>query len=176
MQKGISEHPIVNFLGFQLFWWLAILTTDSLLWVLIGMLFLHLMLHSNRKSEALRIVTLGLFGFVIDSLLTVFGVFQFEKLWFNVLPPAWLCLLWFAFATSITTIFSKQIHSAYIAALLGAVFGPLSYLAAAKFGVVVTPLNTLNTLLLLIPIWACLFPLLLHLDAYLTRKNENELV
>lgn len=121
----------------------------------------------NRVS--LNILGLAVLGIVIDSLLTLLGVFQFSHL------PWWLALLWLHFCLSLRhSLAFMQRCPVVIQALLGGVFGSLSYLAGAHFGAVYLPHEESVTAAILALVWAFLLPFMLRMtlscEADLTYK------
>lgn len=168
---GISQKPWVNFIGFQAYWWACVLLQNNALIICLTLLFAHLYFHSSPLQEIKSLISLGLIGFSIDFILAIFDWFQFNHSP-GYLPPLWLLFLWLGFATNVTTL-SNAINSHWLViAIVGALFAPLSYLAAAKLGAVVFPAGYLNTWLMLLPVWFLLLPALFYSqykieDAYL---------
>jgi hypothetical protein len=162
IRSGYSQHFWVNLGGFQLSWWCAILLTDSSLAVLAVLLILHLLFHRYPVHEIAVLLSCGLIGFAVDLLLTAIGVFRFG---ISAFPPLWLLLLWFCFSATLQQSMS-YFHGRWIlASICGGVFGSLTYIAAANFGVVGFGLPLVQTFLLLMLVWMVLFPLLLWLSS-----------
>tara|TARA_B100001248_G_scaffold214884_1_gene169535 strand:+ start:489 stop:1028 length:540 start_codon:yes stop_codon:yes gene_type:complete len=74
------------------------------------------------------------------------------------LAPYWLIVMWALFATTINQSMGWLKHKLLIAAVLGAIFGPLAFVAGEKLGAVVF-LNESVTMTLLTIGWAILMPL-----------------
>lgn len=158
---GISQKPWVNFLGFQLYWWLCILLQNQALVICAALLGAHLYFHNSPLQELKSLIFLGLMGFSIDFILALFDWYQFNQTP-GCMPPAWLLFLWLGFATNVTTL-SNLINSHWIIlAFTGAAFAPLSYLAAAKLGAVTLPFGYFSTWTLLVAIWFVLLPALFY--------------
>lgn len=158
---GISQKLWVNFLGFQVYWWACILYQNNALALCIGLLILHLYFHELPVQEVTSVIILGLIGYSIDVLLTLFQLFQFPSS-LDYLPPIWLLFLWLGFATSITTLFHRHHINLSFGAAVGALTAPLSYLAAAKLGAVTLPFGYFTTWIILMPVWFVLVPVLLY--------------
>lgn len=100
-------------------------------------------------------------GCVLDSTLGALGVFGFDG-W----PlPLWLALLWLVLASGMRHSLAWAGRHWQIGALIGALGGPLAYVGGARVTQVALPLGTLETGLLLMPIWALALPLLARLAA-----------
>jgi hypothetical protein len=71
--------------------------------------------------------------------------------------PLWIAALWFAFATTLNVSLRWLRRSRVLTVLLGAAFGPLSYLAASALGALVL-VDDRGALLLQCAAWAVLLP------------------
>lgn len=118
-----------------------------------------LMLKAAILSHvSLNILSLAVLGIVIDGSLTLLGVFQFSHF------PWWLALLWLHFCLSLRhSLAFMQRLPVVIQALLGGVFGSLSYLAGAHFGAVYLPFDASVTAGILALVWAILLPFMLRM-------------
>ncbi|RTE65283.1 DUF2878 domain-containing protein [Amphritea opalescens] len=170
MNKTVSEHTWVNLLGFQLAWWCAILYTSASVPVLILLLMLHLLFHSQPLREFYVLLLCGLIGFAVDMLLTTLGIFRFE------LPglPLWLLFLWFCFAATLRQSLAFFASHLSLASLCGGLFGSLTYLAAANLEAVTLGWPLLQSGLLLMLIWMVLFPLLIGLSNGRLRRELSD--
>ncbi|MBV1788168.1 DUF2878 domain-containing protein [Marinobacterium sp. D7] len=168
MKPGRSEQIIANLIGFQLCWWLAVLLQQQSLPWLILLLCAHLLLHSDRMGELRLILIAATLGYVVDSLLLLGGVFQFEHS--PTLPPFWLALLWCCFAATLRQGLKPLASHPYLSALLGGAAGSGSYLLGARLGAVELRYSDSTTVLILASIWALLLPVLLRLSQ---RFNIN---
>ncbi|EPM94066.1 hypothetical protein A259_33838, partial [Pseudomonas syringae pv. actinidiae ICMP 19070] len=83
---------LANALLFQIGWFACVLGGNSY-WLLIavGVLVVHFVWVSSWAAEGRLIVSVTLVGVVLDSLLMVLGVFDFET--GGYLLPLWLALL-----------------------------------------------------------------------------------
>ncbi|RVU29463.1 DUF2878 domain-containing protein [Neptunomonas marina] len=168
---GWSERFWVNAIGFQAVWWGSILLGDTAAFAVLALLALHFACHSQPMVEARVVIASGVVGFSVDSFLTIAGVFTFPSLLLS-LPPIWLLFLWFAFSATLRNSLSVLRKYRVLASVLGAVAGASTYIAAAKLGAVELSFGYLATFLLLLPVWAVLFPCLL----ILTEKLEESYV
>jgi hypothetical protein len=109
-------------------------------------------------------------GLVFDSLLVISG-------WLNypsgmILPgvaPYWILAMWAMFATTLNVSMAWIKSSLVLAAVLGAIFGPLSYIAGEKIGGVEL-VDANASIIALAVIWGIAMPLLV----IAARKMEPE--
>jgi hypothetical protein len=97
----------------------------------------HLLLTRDRAREATLVLTVGLFGFAVDTLQASAGLYAFTGT--SVLPwvcPPWMVALWMLFATTLNSSMAWLAGRRRLAAVLGAVCGPLSYAAGARLGAI----------------------------------------
>ncbi len=159
-----SAWLVANALWLQAGWWLCVLGAKYpwlLLLVPIG-LAVHLYLCADLAAETKALWRVTLAGCVMDSLLGSLGVFDFGT-W----PlPLWLGLLWLVLASGLRHSLAWAGNPFWRGALLGALGGPAAYLGGAGLADVALPLGSLPTALLLAPIWALAFPLLVRIAGW----------
>ena len=109
-----------------------------------------------NRQMILRLVTLLFAGLLFDSSAVYFN-------WIQLNPPAeigwlpiWMISLWLLFISSMPLLQSLFQNKYFLAAIAGAVFGPLSYQAGAKFGVL--HLNGAISLVIYSVYWAIYIP------------------
>ncbi|TAM12448.1 MAG: DUF2878 domain-containing protein [Nevskiaceae bacterium] len=86
---------------------------------------------SAHRSLDLELIAVALaFGILLDGLGVWFGLLRYAAPWPWPAVPAWLTALWIAFAVTIVPLFGYLHQRPWLAAALGAVGGPLSYLGA----------------------------------------------
>lgn len=168
---GYSQKPLINFVGFQCYWWSCILLQNQAIPFCILLLALHLYFHDSAKFEIRSLCLLAASGFIIDGLLTLVDFYQFDYVVSNNFPPLWLAFLWLGFATNITTLSQFEISKQWgKLSLIGAAFAPLSYLAAAKFNAVTFPHDLTTSWLALVIIWLVLMPALFYLHKSISES------
>lgn len=119
---------------------------------------------ADRMSDVRLFLAVALIGFCVDTLNLFFGVFALiGDPRFPHLCPLWLVALWAMFGTTLRGSLSWLAGRYVLAALLGAVAGPLSYLGGAKLGAVTLPPNPAFSLAALAVGWAVMMPLLVWL-------------
>ena len=115
--------------------------------------------------ETLWAVGVGALGTVLDSALLAAGATRYpgtDAAWPEALVPPWITALWVAFALLPRVSLRWLAGRTTLAALLGAVGGPLSYLAGERMGAVALADAPAFTVVALAVEYALLTPLLLR--------------
>jgi hypothetical protein len=165
---------LINTIAFQLGWFACVLgAARGNSWfgpaiVALSLVF-HLVLARNTLTEMRLFVCAGVLGFLLDSAQAAAGTFSFTTTgavaggsppW---LSPPWMVALWPNFATTLHTSLGWLTGRYGLAALLGAVGGPLSYYAGARLGVLSFPKALFPSLCVVGIVWAIAMPALLRL-------------
>ena len=113
-------------------------------------------------------------GFLFDTTLVTTGVFMPVS---YILPrpfsPPWMVALWLNFAATLNVSLAWLRGNYALAAVFGAVGGPLAYYSGAKLGAT-EALPTTTGMLLLVVGWGLMTPLLVWLANVIDgRKSEN---
>ena len=159
---------LLNFVAFQLGWF-ACVVGAARGWPLTGTAIAAVIVawHIVRAARPAQELKLALFALLIgvlwESSLIALGLIDFTSgtLLAGLAPP-WILALWALFATTLNLSLGWLKQRWLLAALLGAVAGPLSYWAGVRFGAVqfVAPWPSLTALSLG---WALMTPLLVRL-------------
>ncbi|BBH45850.1 DUF2878 domain-containing protein [Pseudomonas sp. KU43P] len=158
-----STWRLVNALWLQAGWWLCVLGAQRpwLLWLVPIGLAVHVGWCTSPRAEAKALCRVTMAGCLLDGVLGTIGLFAFTA-W----PlPLWLALLWLVLASGLRHSLAWAGRPFWRGSLLGAVGGPLAYLGGARLADVALPLGPLATGVLLVPLWALAFPLLVRLAA-----------
>ena len=130
----------INFVAFQLGWFACVLgAANGAPWfgplVVAGAVLLHL-LRAQRPTAELQLVACAmLLGLVVDSLLLASGWLRYPSgMWLPGLAPYWIVAMWGLFATTLNVSLGWLRGRPLLGVLMGAVGGPLSYLAGEKLG------------------------------------------
>jgi hypothetical protein len=119
---------------------------------------------ADRMRDARLLLAVALIGFCVDTLHLHFGVFELiGDPRFPHLCPLWLVALWTMFGTTLHGSLSWLAGRYGLAAMLGAVAGPLSYHGGAKLGAVTLHPNSAFSIAALAVGWAIVMPLLVWL-------------
>jgi len=159
---------MVNVLLFQAAWFAAVLgAARGMFWLgplsMIPVLAIHLALQENRRGEAQLLLTAGLLGFIVDTTFVASGVFTpLQHLFPRPFSPPWMICLWLNFAATLNVSMAWLRHRYLLAALFGAIGGPMAYYSGAKLGATAA-WPTLSGLLLLAVGWGVMTPLLVRL-------------
>jgi hypothetical protein len=162
-----------SLVGYQLVWFCAVIgASRGLAWPgVIGMLVFaacQLGLAQHYKADVSLIVVAIAMGFLLDGGLIRAGWACYAAPWpSTTLAPAWILALWATFALTFTQSLAYLQTRLWLAALLGAIGGPLAYLGAARGWHVVTFADpSWHALLWLSMGWALATPAL----AWLARR------
>jgi hypothetical protein len=136
----VEPKVILNFFTCQLAWSACVLggangrPVEGTL-VAAAVIALHLALAKRAAPEALLIAAASGIGLVWDSLLVATGLIAYPTGHLAPgLAPYWIVALWAVFATSLNLSMGFLKGRLWLAALFGAVGGPLSYLAGGRLG------------------------------------------
>lgn len=170
----------MNFAMFYLGWFACVAGAGrGHLWLgpaVVGALLIgHLLLTRDRAREATLALTIGLFGFWVDTLQASAGLFSFTHT--SALPwlcPPWMVVLWMLFATTLNSSMGWLAGRHRLAAVLGAVCGPLSYAAGARLGAIAFHHNALVSLAGVAIVWALAMPAVLLIREVLTRRGAGQ--
>lgn len=131
---------LLNFIAFQAGWFASVLGAANGVpalgpAVVVAAVALHLVLARRASSELRLLGIAALVGVAFDSLLLATGWIRYPNGgWIDGLAPYWIVTLWPLFATTLN-VSMRWMHGRYlVAAVFGAVGGPLSYIAGAKLG------------------------------------------
>ncbi len=166
----IEPKIVLNFVACQLAWSACVLggangrpLAGAL--VAVAVIGLHLALARRPAPEALLIAAASLIGLVWDSALIAIGLFTYPSgILVPGLAPYWMIALWAVFATSLNLSMGFLKGRLWLAALVGGIGGPVSYLAGGRLGglEMSDPVLALGAQSVG---WAVLLPLLTHLAA-----------
>jgi hypothetical protein len=121
--------------------------------------------HANWRRELAVVLFAGALGFVADLVLIPVGGLAYAGQPPGAPGPLWIVALWMAFGTSLNVSLAWLHGRAWLAAILGAISGPLAYLAGRQLGAVVFGPPDREPLLVLSIVWAIALPLLVIVAA-----------
>lgn len=161
---------LLNFALFQAGWFACVLggarglpflaVTVSAVVIALNMAFVS----TQRGRDAGLLLAATLIGFCVDSACLLLGAFTPTGASAHpFISPLWLILLWPVFATTLRASLGWLAGRYWLAAALGAVGGPLSYLAGARLGAAVLHPNRFFGLAVIAVAWAAVTPLLVWL-------------
>lgn len=129
--------------------------------VALVLLMVHLALVRARREEWRLVLLAGAVGLVVDSAQVAAGLLTFPSgVLLPWLCPPWIVVMWMQFATTFRFSFRWVLASPGVAALAGAVGGPLAYAAGERLGAVTLGEPRALALGALVAMWAVVLPLL----------------
>ena len=172
----VERKIFINFIAFQAAWFACVLAAAEgralvatlAVAVAVGV---HLWLVPRRAPEAMLVLVVTSIGLFWDSLVVSLGLVRYTTGNFaDGVAPVWIIAMWALFATSLNLSMGWLKGRPWLAALFGAVGGPLAYLAGERLGGVQMPdpVMALGTQAIG---WAAILPLLTLLA---TRLNGFE--
>jgi hypothetical protein len=159
---------LLNFGLFQAVWWTSVLgaANDRPLlgiWALLAFAVLHLALSSDRARDVKVLLAVTVAGGLADSALAWADVYAFRTGGPGGTPlPLWMWGLWANFSLTLFGALGWLRDRLALAALLGAVSGPLTYQGAVSLGALELPRGGVSLAVLAVA-WALLLPGLLAL-------------
>ena len=160
---------LLNFAWYQLLWFVAVMWGDTLAWLLLVLLLMHLASVSSVRSELQVVVPVALLGCVIDGLIAAAGYYVFDPAP-QLLPiPVWLIAIWLGFAGTLRHSMGWLVAKPRLMTILTCVGAPLTYLAAARLDAVSFPMGMWPTALIVGLGWAAIAPVL----CWLVERNRQ---
>jgi len=156
---------LINFILFQIGWFAVVLSAANgqplLGVVIIALIIAQHLYSSEQRSHELVLVSLALIiGLVWDSAMTMSGLFVYRSgVLVDHLAPYWILAMWALFAITLNLSMRWIKGRITLAAIAGAVFGPLAYYAGYQLGAVEIP-NMTQALLFQSLGWATILPTL----------------
>lgn len=160
----------INIIAFKIGWASTIFgAAGGMPWLGPVVVFVAILIHLHRAAypaEEVRLLLLaGLIGGCWDSIMVAAGWLSYAN--GQILPgtaPVWIVGMWVLFATTLNLSFRWLRSKLALAALLGAIFGPLSYYIGATLGAV--ELVQFSTAMIALAVaWAILMPSLIIVAA-----------
>ena len=171
----------VNILALNLGWFACVLAAArGTPWlgplVVAGLIAVHLALSpvTERGRELRRCLVIGVAGLLLDSALFAAGLLRFES---SVLPrpfaPLWIGALWANFATGLTVALAWLQGRHLLAAIFGAIGGPLAYFGGANLGGLDLHAQLWPSFLAIGLVWAVATPVMAGLAARSSSPIEK---
>lgn len=159
---------LINFILFQAAWFAAVLgAAKGVPWLgpvaMVPVLGVHLALADNRSGELKLLIAAGTLGFLFDTAMVAAGVFlPVAYLFRHPLSPPWMVSLWLNFAATLNVSLAWLRGRYSMAAVFGAIGGPLAYYSGARMGAT-EALPAVGDMLVLALGWGCMTPVLVWL-------------
>ena len=147
--------------GYQLTWLMSVfgelLYSSFLPGLICGLIFIIICFFNsnNKKKITLTVFLISITGYLFDSSLVFFQIYNFKtSLYFGVLP-IWMIVLWPSFAILFDEVLTFLSNYKIIALLLSSILGPLTYFAGSPLGLIYIN-NLFLFFILMIIFWATL--------------------
>ena len=169
----------INFIGFQIGWFACVIGAAQgqviLAISVVGSIVAYHLYRNNSYAELFIILTAIVIGFIWESCLVTSGWLSYGLAADSVVfAPVWLVAMWALFATTINLSMAWLKNHWFLASLMGAIFGPLAFVAGERLGAVQFIDRPLALSALALG-WAFLMPLLLWLaDSFIYRFESME--
>ena len=159
---------LVNFVAFQLGWFACVLgAAHGLPWagtgVALAIVAWHLTRAARPGAELILVLIAAGIGALWDSGLSGLGWIRYPSgVLIEGTAPYWIVAMWMLFATTLNVSLAWLRRNLPLAAVFGALGGPLAYLGGAKLGALTFAAQDAALVALALG-WAVLTPLLLRL-------------
>lgn len=151
-----------NLIAFNVIWPAIVIGRDTLIWLLAPTVLLYAaLLIARGRVKTSQIVLPAAAGILVDTCLSLSGVYQFENT--SSLLPVWMIVLWFAFATTLSQSLAILGRNKLIASMVGALAVPLNYIVGERLGAMSFGYDMFLTVVVMSVVWAVLLPLLFYL-------------
>ncbi|MGB1311925.1 MAG: DUF2878 domain-containing protein [Leucothrix sp.] len=162
---------ILNFGLFQAGWFVAALLKDQSLWVMLGLVVLHVAISPSKRSDARLLLFLLPIGLTLELLMIVLGLVDFNS---NLMLPIWMILLWCLLILSFNhSLQWFQNIPLVFQVVLSGVAGLASYLAAQKFQALSIGEPKLWCSLGIALVWAAQLPVMMMITKYINAKERS---
>ncbi|MBZ0265439.1 DUF2878 domain-containing protein [bacterium] len=169
-----------NAVGFNLAWWGCIFGVKwqmPYLGPVLMLLFLliHFKTIGRGKREILFVMLAGLLGTVVDSLKATTGLVGYAGGYGSLywLAPLWITAMWTGFAALLHHSLGWLKGRLLVAFIMGAVFGPLSYLTGIKFEVLQFGQGKTLSIFILAVVWGLAIPFLYFLSERMNVRGQH---
>ena len=166
---------LANFVGFQSVWFLSLFgagTQRSWLGAVALILFAvwHFRTAHNWRVELILVAVACMVGLVVDTAFIQANLLAYsEPLPFAAVAPYWILGMWINFALTLNGSM-RWLHGRYLlAAVLGAIGGPLAYVAGVKLGAAALLASSTLVYGALAVVWAGAVPLLVWVTDRVNR-------
>lgn len=167
----------ITLAAYELVWLAAVLgAARGLAWpgvAAVGLFAAWRLSVSRYRQVELRLLAVTvLLALALEGLWVTAGFIVYAAPWPVATAPAWLIGLWLAFALTLVPLFGHLHSRPLLAGVLGAVGGPLAYLAGAKAHALQLPAPLWRGLLALAVGWGVVVPSLTSLAGRWLRRSR----
>ena len=159
--------------GYQITWLACVFGQNKLnqpfLGIYIGLLYLLIFFYFNKnKINFLKLsLCISIPGYLFDSFMVYFSIYQFNTSSIVGVLPAWMIILWISFSTLFDEILKIFVKYKLMGIILSAVLGPLTYYLGEPIGVL--SINSISIFFILMVIFWIL--LMIYYLEFILKKN-----
>ena len=171
---------IFNVISFYVVWWGCVIGVNlehNYLGLLLTCLFVifHLNIISNLNKEWKLLVACFALGSIVESIHLHSGILVYKGYILNneIFPPSWIICMWIGFGGTLNYSMGWMKSSWILQFVMGAVFGPISYVAGVKLGVISFYYSFEITVFVLGVIWGLSIPVMYFLNDYFNKEEES---
>ena len=161
----MSIYKVFNIVGFQISWWICVLSATTEMaylgpLVMATFIIIHFWKFTDSINELKLIAIFGVLGTIVDTMFMHLGLLSYDGLYSKdiLIAPLWITAMWCGFSATIN-------HSMYwlnnkwmLSFVLGLVFGPLSYITGEKFGAISFTVDIKIIIVVLAIVWGLSIP------------------
>ena len=171
------NRKLINFIAFQAGWFACVLgAANDLPWL--GTLLVclivagHIKMADRPRVELQLLLLCVMLGLVFDSFLVSSGwVLYPSGMLISGVAPYWILAMWALFSITLNFSMAWLKSSLVFASAMGAVFGPLSYIAGQRLGAIEL-IDYRSSLIALAVIWALAMPILTYAAGHYDRVRR----
>lgn len=171
------NRKLVNFVTFQAGWFACVLgAANGLPWLGVLLVCLivaaHIKMADRPRVELKLLLLCVMLGLVFDSLLVSSDWVRYPSgMLISGIAPYWILAMWALFSTTINLSMAWLKSNLVLASVMGAVFGPLSYIAGQRLGAIEL-IDYRSSLIALAVIWALAMPILTFAAGHYDRVRK----
>ena len=128
--------------GYQITWLSCVFGETKLsypmlgFWVGIIFLIIYLFFNQNKKKFVKISLSISIPGYIFDTLLVYFQVYDFETIAKLGTLPLWMIVLWLSFSTLFDEILTFFKSYKILGIILSGILGPLTYYLGEPIGII----------------------------------------
>jgi len=168
---------VLNAIFFYIIWWGCILGIQysynylgPILTIIVGIF--HLNIITDFKKEAKLILAVGLLGLIVESFHLHSNLLDYNGYIFtnSLFPPLWILCMWLGFAGTLNYSMFWMKGRWILMIICGAIFGPMSYLAGVKLGVLNLNFSYMLSIIVIGITWGLSIPIMYYMNREIYKK------
>ena len=168
---------VLNAIFFYIIWWGCVLGIQysynylgPLLKIIVGIA--HLNIIVDFKKEVKLILAVGLLGLIVESFHLHSNLLDYSGYIFanSLFPPLWILCMWLGFAGTLNYSMFWMKGRWILMIICGAIFGPMSYLAGVKLGVLNLNFSYTLSIVVIGITWGLSIPIMYYMNRQIYKK------